>query len=94
MKYIKSKSLAEKCSSKRYRYFYCGMEACSCSLCLLYYSLHSSLSENAFYWIFLFPQVARYIKEQTQKNFQCIVISLKEEFYCKADALVGITLEV
>lgn len=39
-------------------------------------------------------QVARYIKEQTDKNFQCIVISLKEEFYCKADALVGITLEV
>jgi len=38
-------------------------------------------------------RVARYIKEQTQKNFQCIVISLKEEFYCKADALVGITLE-
>lgn len=43
--------------------------------------------------VFLF-QVARYIKEQTEKNFQCIVISLKEEFYCKADALVGITLEV
>ncbi|XP_065059066.1 structural maintenance of chromosomes protein 1A-like [Rhopilema esculentum] len=38
-------------------------------------------------------RVARYIKEQTHKNFQCIVISLKEEFYCKADALVGITLE-
>eukprot|EP00112_Aurelia_sp_Birch-Aquarium-sp1_P012291 Seg2586.6 transcript_id=Seg2586.6/GoldUCD/mRNA.D3Y31 product="Structural maintenance of chromosomes protein 1A" protein_id=Seg2586.6/GoldUCD/D3Y31 len=38
-------------------------------------------------------RVARYIKEQTDKNFQCIVISLKEEFYCKADALVGITLE-
>ena len=34
MKYIKSKSLAEKCSSKRSRYLYCAMEACSCSFCI------------------------------------------------------------
>lgn len=44
----------------------------------------------------LFPssQVASYIKEQTQEQFQMIVISLKEEFYAKADALVGIYPEV
>jgi structural maintenance of chromosome 1 len=34
-------------------------------------------------------KVAGYIKEQSQKNFQCIVISLKEEFYNRADALIG-----
>ncbi|KAM6214656.1 structural maintenance of chromosomes protein 1B isoform 2-T2 [Rhynchocyon petersi] len=35
-------------------------------------------------------QVTSYIKEQTQDHFQMIVISLKEEFYSKADALIGI----
>jgi hypothetical protein len=35
-------------------------------------------------------QVASYIKEQSERNFQCIVISLKEEFYHHADALIGI----
>uniref|UniRef100_A0A8C6G0B2 Structural maintenance of chromosomes 1B n=1 Tax=Moschus moschiferus TaxID=68415 RepID=A0A8C6G0B2_MOSMO len=35
-------------------------------------------------------QVSSYIKEQTQEQFQMIVISLKEEFYSKADALIGI----
>ncbi|XP_036134084.1 structural maintenance of chromosomes protein 1B isoform X2 [Molossus molossus] len=35
-------------------------------------------------------QVASYIKEQTQEQFQMIIISLKEEFYAKADALVGV----
>ncbi|XP_078596279.1 structural maintenance of chromosomes protein 1A-like [Branchiostoma floridae x Branchiostoma japonicum] len=35
-------------------------------------------------------KVAQYIKEQSEGSFQCIVISLKEEFYNRADALVGI----
>ncbi|XP_055962977.1 structural maintenance of chromosomes protein 1B isoform X1 [Sorex fumeus] len=35
-------------------------------------------------------KVSSYIKEQTQEQFQMIVISLKEEFYSKADALIGI----
>ena len=39
-------------------------------------------------------QVAGYIKEQSEQTFQCIVISLKEEFYHHADALVGIYPEV
>lgn len=39
-------------------------------------------------------KVAEYIQEQSQENFQCIVISLKEEFYNHADALIGIYPEV
>ncbi|XP_070559327.1 structural maintenance of chromosomes protein 1A-like [Ptychodera flava] len=35
-------------------------------------------------------KVATYIKEQSEGQFQCIVISLKEEFYTRADALIGI----
>ncbi|CAK9295634.1 unnamed protein product [Gordionus sp. m RMFG-2023] len=38
-------------------------------------------------------KVASYIKDQASM-FQCIVISLKEEFYNRADALVGIFPEV
>ncbi|GAB6029905.1 Structural maintenance of chromosomes protein 1 [Chamberlinius hualienensis] len=34
-------------------------------------------------------KVASFIREQTD-NFQCVVISLKEEFYGHADALIGI----
>ncbi|XP_022082517.1 structural maintenance of chromosomes protein 1A-like [Acanthaster planci] len=35
-------------------------------------------------------KVAEYIREQSEGHFQCIVISLKEEFYNHADALIGI----
>ncbi|XP_043824281.1 structural maintenance of chromosomes protein 1B [Dromiciops gliroides] len=35
-------------------------------------------------------KVSSYMREQTREHFQMIVISLKEEFYSKADALVGI----
>lgn len=35
-------------------------------------------------------KVANYIKEQSMTNFQAIVISLKEEFYTKAESLVGV----
>ncbi|XP_012515240.1 PREDICTED: structural maintenance of chromosomes protein 1B isoform X1 [Propithecus coquereli] len=35
-------------------------------------------------------KVSSYIKEQTQEQVQMIIISLKEEFYSKADALIGI----
>ncbi|XP_072452711.1 structural maintenance of chromosomes protein 1B isoform X2 [Notamacropus eugenii] len=35
-------------------------------------------------------KVSSYMKEQTREQVQMIVISLKEEFYSKADALVGI----
>ncbi|XP_008053361.1 structural maintenance of chromosomes protein 1B isoform X2 [Carlito syrichta] len=35
-------------------------------------------------------QVSSYIREQTQDQFQMIIISLKEEFYSRADALIGI----
>ncbi|ESN94054.1 hypothetical protein HELRODRAFT_187454 [Helobdella robusta] len=39
-------------------------------------------------------KVASYIKEESDKNFQCIVISLKEGFYNWADALIGIYPEI
>ena len=39
-------------------------------------------------------QVSSYIEKQTKSTFQCIVISLKEEFYSRAEALIGITCEV
>lgn len=35
-------------------------------------------------------QVVNYISDRSQRDMQVIVISLKEEFYNKADALVGI----
>ncbi|XP_051886650.1 structural maintenance of chromosomes protein 1B-like [Pristis pectinata] len=35
-------------------------------------------------------KVTNYIREQSKKDFQVIVISLKEEFYSKADALIGV----
>ncbi|XP_078369218.1 structural maintenance of chromosomes protein 1A-like [Oculina patagonica] len=38
-------------------------------------------------------KVARYIINETKEHFQCIVISLKEEFYTRAEALIGITAE-
>ncbi|EDO49596.1 predicted protein [Nematostella vectensis] len=38
-------------------------------------------------------KVARHIINQTKEYFQCIVISLKEEFYTRAEALIGITAE-
>mgnify|MGYP001088544783 CR=1 FL=1 len=37
------------------------------------------------------PQVAQYIQSRVHEDgLQCLVISLKEAFYSKADALVGI----
>ena len=39
-------------------------------------------------------QVANYIKDQSVMNFQAVVISLKEEFYTKADSLIGVYPEV
>lgn len=40
------------------------------------------------------PQVSSYIKEQTQEQVQMVIISLKEEFYSRADALIGVYPEV
>ncbi|XP_059701717.1 structural maintenance of chromosomes protein 1B isoform X1 [Haemorhous mexicanus] len=38
-------------------------------------------------------KVSRFIREQAHEQLQMIVISLKEEFYCKADALIGVCPE-
>ncbi|XP_033004160.1 structural maintenance of chromosomes protein 1B isoform X1 [Lacerta agilis] len=35
-------------------------------------------------------KISSFIKEQAQEKFQIIVISLKEEFYSEADALIGV----
>ena len=35
-------------------------------------------------------RVAKYIRKQTDEDTQCVIISLKEEFYTKADCLIGI----
>lgn len=45
-------------------------------------------------YVFTSLQVANYIKDQSVQNFQAIVISLKEEFYTKADSLIGVYPEV
>ena len=39
-------------------------------------------------------KVADFIREQSASEFQCIVKSLKEQFYSRVDALVGIYPEV
>ncbi|XP_077325482.1 structural maintenance of chromosomes protein 1B [Lithobates pipiens] len=38
-------------------------------------------------------KVTSYIKEQTRQHFQMVVISLKEEFFSKADSLIGVCTE-
>ncbi|OWK55748.1 Structural maintenance of chromosomes protein 1B [Lonchura striata] len=38
-------------------------------------------------------KVSSFIREQAHEQVQMIVISLKEEFYCKADALIGVCPE-
>ena len=35
-------------------------------------------------------QVAAFMREESENNFQLIVISLKEEFYSHVDALIGV----
>ncbi|XP_039197340.1 structural maintenance of chromosomes protein 1B isoform X2 [Crotalus tigris] len=35
-------------------------------------------------------KVSNFIRQQSEENFQIIVISLKEEFYSKADVLIGV----
>ncbi|NWR33805.1 SMC1B protein, partial [Tachuris rubrigastra] len=38
-------------------------------------------------------KVSSFIRDQAHEQFQMIVISLKEEFFCKADALIGVCPE-
>ncbi|KAG8142754.1 hypothetical protein E2320_005954 [Naja naja] len=52
-------------------------------------------------WLFFRPapflildEVSSFIRQQSEESFQIIVISLKEEFFCKADALIGICSKV
>lgn len=62
---------------------------------IILYSCHlSPLVLQKFNQSFLTSQVARFIREKTESDTQCIVISLKEEFYGHADAVVGVTTDV
>nr|KAF6277554.1 structural maintenance of chromosomes 1B [Pipistrellus kuhlii] len=70
----------EQVKKRRYDLFSQCFEHISVSIDQIYKKLCRNTS----------AQVASYIKEQTQEQFQMIVISLKEEFYAKADALIGI----
>lgn len=55
----------------------------------------SAFTSKCFCFDLRFPlKVANYIKDQSVQNFQAIVISLKEEFYTKADSLIGVYPEV
>jgi len=38
-------------------------------------------------------KIARFIRQKTETSCQCIVISLKEEFYGHADCLIGVTTD-
>ncbi|XP_010130438.1 PREDICTED: structural maintenance of chromosomes protein 1B-like, partial [Buceros rhinoceros silvestris] len=38
-------------------------------------------------------KVSSFIRQQAHEQIQMIVISLKEEFYCRADALIGVCPE-
>uniref|UniRef100_A0A673UH76 Structural maintenance of chromosomes 1B n=1 Tax=Suricata suricatta TaxID=37032 RepID=A0A673UH76_SURSU len=70
----------EQVKKRRYDLFSQCFEHVSISIDQIYKKLCRNAS----------AQVSSYIKEQTQEQFQMIVISLKEEFYSQADALIGI----
>uniref|UniRef100_A0A8C0MJP4 Structural maintenance of chromosomes 1B n=1 Tax=Canis lupus familiaris TaxID=9615 RepID=A0A8C0MJP4_CANLF len=70
----------EQVKKRRYDLFSQCFEHVSISIDEIYKKLCRNVS----------AQVSSYIKEQTQEQFQMIIISLKEEFYSKADALIGV----
>lgn len=43
---------------------------------------------------FVCIQVTSFIREESRNNMQIIVISLKEEFFSKSDALLGVYSDV
>lgn len=55
---------------------------------------------TSYYLIFLWLvhlvciQVTSFIREESRENMQIIVISLKEEFFSKSDALLGVYSDV
>lgn len=46
------------------------------------------------YRVVICLQVTSFIREESRENMQIIVISLKEEFFSKADALLGVYSDV
>ncbi|XP_045868813.1 structural maintenance of chromosomes protein 1B isoform X2 [Meles meles] len=70
----------EQVKKRRYDLFSQCFEHVSISIDQIYKKLCRNVS----------AQVSSYIKEQSREQFQMIVISLKEEFYSQADALIGV----
>ncbi|XP_044082941.1 structural maintenance of chromosomes protein 1B isoform X2 [Neovison vison] len=70
----------EQVKKRRYDLFSQCFEHVSISIDQIYKKLCRNVS----------AQVSSYIKEQSQEQFQMIIISLKEEFYSRADALIGV----
>ncbi|KAH1188014.1 hypothetical protein KIL84_012402 [Mauremys mutica] len=76
----KAKQAFEQIKKERFDRF----NACFESVATNIDEIYKALSRNSS------AQVANYIKEQSACNFQAIVISLKEEFYTKAESLIGV----
>ncbi|KAK3564796.1 hypothetical protein QTP86_027827, partial [Hemibagrus guttatus] len=55
--------------------------------------LITKLNLYFYFRIYLQSRVTSFIREQSRNNFQVIVISLKEEFYSRSDALLGVYSE-
>ncbi|XP_022375012.1 structural maintenance of chromosomes protein 1B isoform X2 [Enhydra lutris kenyoni] len=70
----------EQVKKRRYDLFSQCFEHVSISIDQIYKKLCRNVS----------AQVSSYIKEQSREQFQMIIISLKEEFYSRADALIGV----
>ncbi|XP_009459345.1 PREDICTED: structural maintenance of chromosomes protein 1A-like, partial [Nipponia nippon] len=79
----KAKQAFEQMKKERFDRF----NACFESVATNIDEIYKALSRNSS------AQVANYIKEQSAANFQAIVISLKEEFYTKAQSLIGVYRE-
>ncbi|XP_059701718.1 structural maintenance of chromosomes protein 1B isoform X2 [Haemorhous mexicanus] len=73
----------EEVKKRRYELFSTCFEHASIAIDRIYKKLCRNSS----------AQVSRFIREQAHEQLQMIVISLKEEFYCKADALIGVCPE-
>lgn len=52
------------------------------------------ISVHSLCWCSVCIQVTSFIREESRENMQIIVISLKEEFFSKADALLGVYSDV
>ncbi len=73
-----------------------GLSTCQVHISRYYLNLRKSnaLGDCLYFSFVADLQVANYIGQKTAQSFRCIVISLKEEFFSRADALIGIYCDV